>query len=55
MNQKTFQIMYNALLEIASAKTFFEGEKKLTQIAKKALSDIVNTQDQDDADNKRSQ
>lgn len=22
--------MYNALLEIASAKTFFEGEKKLT-------------------------
>ncbi|WDD36079.1 hypothetical protein PQG02_32280 (plasmid) [Nostoc sp. UHCC 0926] len=55
MNQKTFQIMYNALLEIASAKTFFDGEKKLSAIAKKALSDIVNRQDQDDADNKRRQ
>ena len=40
--------------KIASAKTFFDGEKKLTEIAKKALSDIVNTQNQEDTD-KRSQ
>ena len=62
MNQQTFQIMYNALLEIASAKTFFDseavashrasGEKKLAEIAKKALSDIVN-QTHDDAGNSK--
>ena len=52
MNQQTFQIMYNALLEIASAKTFFDGEKKLAEIAKKALSDIVN-QSHDDAGNSK--
>ncbi|WP_298916272.1 hypothetical protein [uncultured Nostoc sp.] len=40
--------------QIASAKTFFDGEKKLTQIAKKALSDIVDTQNQEDK-NKRLQ
>lgn len=54
MNQKTFQIMYNALLEIASAKTFFDGEKKLSAIAKKALSDIVN-ETQDNSNEKSSQ
>lgn len=42
------------LKKIASAKTFFDGEKKLTEIAKKALSDIVNTENQEDID-KRSQ
>lgn len=41
MNQKTFQIMYNALVEIASADAFFEEEKRLRKIAKKALKDIA--------------
>lgn len=41
MNQRIFQILYNALLEIAAADTFFDEEKRLQQIAKKALKDIV--------------
>ena len=41
MNQKTFQVMYNALVEIASSSAFFDGEKKLVAIASKALKDIA--------------
>lgn len=40
MNERTFQIMYAALVEIATTHTFFEGEKKLASIAKKALQEI---------------
>lgn len=37
MEQRTFEIMYNALVEIATARTFFDGENELAQIAKQAL------------------
>ncbi len=40
MSQKAFQIMYAALLEIATSKPFFDGEKKLIRIAKKALEEL---------------
>lgn len=39
--------MYNALVEIASSSAFFEGEKKLVAIAKKALKDIAIENDND--------
>ncbi len=42
MDQKTFQIMYNALVEIATYNCFFNGEKRLAAIAKKALKDIAS-------------
>jgi pantoate kinase len=41
MNQETFQILYNALVEIATADAFFNDTKKLQAIAKKALKDIA--------------
>lgn len=40
--------------KIASTKTFFDGEKKLIEIAKKGLSDFMYSQNQEDTD-KRSQ
>lgn len=45
MNQKTFQIMYAALVEIATAETFFDSEKKLASIAKKALQQIAQVKE----------
>ena len=47
MNQKTFQIMYNALVEIASSSAFFDSEKELVAIAKKALKQIAMVNDDD--------
>jgi hypothetical protein len=41
MTQETFQILYNALVEIATADAFFDDAKELQQIAKKALTDIA--------------
>lgn len=43
MNEKTFQIMYQALVEIAASPTFFGREKAMAQIAKKALQDIADS------------
>ncbi|MBD2499845.1 hypothetical protein [Anabaena azotica] len=40
MEQNTFEIMYQALVEIATANTFFDESKKLSQIAKQALQNI---------------
>lgn len=40
MNKKTFEIMYQALVEIASSPVFFEKEKRMARIAKIALQDI---------------
>jgi hypothetical protein len=43
MNQRTFQIMYAALVEIAASPTFFDKEKKMALVAKKALQDIADS------------
>ncbi len=47
MNQVTFQIMYSALVEIASSEAFFNGEKRLVAIAKKALQEIAHVSESD--------
>jgi prophage maintenance system killer protein len=47
MNQITFQIMYNALVEIASSEAFFNGEKRLAAIAMKALQEIAHIPESD--------
>ena len=49
MEQSTFQIMYQALVEIATANTFFDESKKLSQRAKQALQDIAKADTQRDA------
>ncbi|WP_190241034.1 hypothetical protein [Nostoc sp. 'Peltigera membranacea cyanobiont' 210A] len=41
MEQSVFQIMYQALVEIAAADNFFDESKKLSQIAKQALQNIA--------------
>jgi hypothetical protein len=44
MSQQAFQILYNALVEIATAPAFFDDTKRLQAIAKQALQEIARTQ-----------
>lgn len=40
MEKEVFQIMYQALVEIATADNFFDESKKLSSVAKQALKAI---------------
>ncbi|NJO74195.1 MAG: hypothetical protein HC833_10830 [Leptolyngbyaceae cyanobacterium RM1_406_9] len=44
MSQQAFQILYNALVEIATAPAFFDDTKRLQEIAKQALQEIAKPQ-----------
>lgn len=41
MSYDTFQILYQAMVKIATAKTFFSDAEKLQQIARNALIKIA--------------
>lgn len=45
MSQQTFEILYNAMVEIATAKAFFGDAKAMQAIAKKALKEIAKPQE----------